>query len=430
MTIVHKDWGVLAWAVIGALSGCGNPAEDPTGLGETDDALVMACLALPTTAPSAPPPQCSEDAECSGNSYCDECLCRPRPCNLSDPFGSMTQVLPASLEADGIAVEPFGLSALVSAKQGASYDIYRVTRSSPTDPFANPEAVGSLNSAQDERAPWLSPDGLRLYLRRGSDSSATLHVATRTTLTGSFAAPVPLSGTPAVDWNADPFPVLDESQLLYSSEGTTSRDIFQSALSGTTVGAGAAIAGVNDPTHEDSRPVLTRDELTLYLSSRRPGTNGDTDGDIWVATKNPSSNAFAAPVNATTLNTTGRDFPVSLSPDGCTLYLASNRETGLSDTPRYRVYQAKRQATPSQVTVSVLVIGSGSVGAPFSCTANGGTCSVTLPFGSSTVVWADRQATWAGACGPKNLGVANFQTLSTDAIFPFALGGVCTVTFP
>jgi hypothetical protein len=371
---------------------------------------------------------CQLDTECQAGEYCDAGVCRARSCNLSDPFGSMVPVLPADVTADGIALAPNGLSAIVSSRSGASYDLYSTTRASASDAFGPLTAIvntNNVNTALDERAPWLSVDGLRLYFYRRStgDESSELFRAVRSSLAGAFDTPVALASLNTGGSEEDPFLLPDEQTLLFASERATSTDIYKATLASGSFTNPIALS-INTANMGDMRPVPTRDGLTIYFESRRPSASGDTDGDIWIA--EASSGGFSAPTNLVSLNSSGTDFPVSLSPDGCSLYLASNRETGLGATPVFKLYRAQRQASPSQVSVSMNIVGDGSVAtSPYNCKAAGGTCSAQRTFGSDVVVWASRQAYWSGACVPN--GTAG---LSTDGVVLFEMDGVCTVTFP
>ena len=127
------------------------------------------------------------------------------------------------------------------------------------------------------------------------------------------------------------------------------------------------------------------------------------------------------------MNTTGIDFPVTVSANGCTLYFASNEETGLGGSTAYRLYQATRGAsTSSQVTLRLNILGQGSVTtAPFNCGPdNTGTCSASAPPDSTTLLWATGQAQWTGSC------TRNGSHPSTDGVVVFSQNAVCTIKFP
>jgi hypothetical protein len=374
-----------------------------------------------------PPGGCVADGDCQGpNEFCDAGICRPRSCSLSDAFGSMSPVLATGLEADGIAIAPNGLSAVISRKVGTNHALFSVTRASTTGLFDSPDALESLNTTGDERSPWLSMDGGTLYFHRpGSVGGTDLFVATRSSPAAEFLTSALVGGANSPLNDEDPFLPSGEGKLFFSSSRGPGTDLYVASASGTGFLAPARLSSVvNSDTYADTRPVVTRDGLSLYFGSQRPSATNDTDGDIWLAQWNAAGNDFGVPANLSSLNTSGIDFPVSLSADGCSLYLASNRELGLGSTQAFRLYRAQRQASPSQVTVTVHVSGSGSVGTPFACDASGGTCTAQRAFGDSLIVEASSPALWSGNCGPN--GAAG---LSGDGVVPFTLNSTCTVTF-
>ncbi len=83
---------------------------------------------------------------------------------------------------------------------------------------------------------------------------------------------------------------------------------------------------VNSTAH-DQTPVISRDGLSLYLSSDRPGGSGGFD--IWVSQRLATDLPWEAPVNlGPTVNTPANDNGPSLSPDGRQLFFISNRPGG------------------------------------------------------------------------------------------------------
>jgi Cys-rich repeat protein len=372
-------------------------------------------------------PGCTSDTQCAAGQFCDAGTCQARPCNLSDPFASMASLFPAPQTADGFTLSANRLATFVSNNN----DIYTATRLSPTAAFGPLTSIGlPVNSAAEERAPWLSEDGLRLYYSMTTANGSTdLMVASRSAVTSGFTtspSPVPGANDPTSS-DEDPFLMPGEQTLYFqSTRSGGGRDIYVATKSGSTFTNITPVTAVNS-TSEDSRPTLTRDGLTMFLGSRRPAPSGDTDGDIWVAQRTTPTGTFTAPTNVVSLNTSGAEFPVSLSADGCTLTFASNRETGLGGTQVYRLYQATRAGSPSTVTVTMNIVGNGTVTtAPFNCGPNTpGICTVQRPFGTTLLVEGNRQAEWSGACQANGT-----PGLSTDAHVSFTLGGTCTVTFP
>ena len=83
------------------------------------------------------------------------------------------------------------------------------------------------------------------------------------------------------------------------------------------------------PRTNDENQTLTGDGLTLYYASTAPGGSGDLD--LWKATRpSPTSTNWSTPVNlGPTVNSPATDTTPRLSPDGLSLYLASNRADGV-----------------------------------------------------------------------------------------------------
>jgi Tol biopolymer transport system component len=56
-------------------------------------------------------------------------------------------------------------------------DLYVAARRSTADPFEHHVALDELNSASDERDPWLSPDGTELYFASDRSGHYDIYVA-------------------------------------------------------------------------------------------------------------------------------------------------------------------------------------------------------------------------------------------------------------
>jgi Tol biopolymer transport system component len=84
-------------------------------------------------------------------------------------------------------------------------------------------------------------------------------------------------------------------------------------------------AAVNSP-FEEVLPHISRDGLSLYFASDRPGFG---DFDLWVSQRATRDGAWGAPVNlGPTLNTSYNDRSPNLSRDGHFLFFATNRPGG------------------------------------------------------------------------------------------------------
>jgi len=391
------------------------------------------------------------DTQCTASEYCDrDGLCKTRPCNLSDPFISLTSVFP-STDADGIAFSADRLTAYVSVgpTNGAG-NLHYATRADTNSAFGTViplTPLPGLNLAE-ERGPWLSYDGLRIFFSTTSTPTgdADLFVATRPDTSSDFGAPQML---PTVNYltDLDKWPSFgpEEEVLYFSSQRPAGQDIYSSALVNGVYAAPQIVPVINSSS-SDTHPVLSRDGLRIYFRSTRLGILGDGDGDIYFAQRSSASENFGTPVEVTVLNpasgqpvtvlnTSGNEFPVALSPDECSLFVASNRHTGMGGSDYMRIYEIKRGTPPSMVTMTMTVTGpgTGSVEAPFNCAIGQEDCRVERPYGtelivrgSSTVPWSEngRQALWVGGCRANGA-----PGLSTDAVVSFTIEQQCTVQF-
>jgi hypothetical protein len=402
----------------------GGSCLNPTGCQSGLECTLNVCR-CPAGASCACTPSCAGktigmDDGCGGK-------CPGGPgCNPTASFNPPVPAFTGTTIAQGLTFSPDGLKAYVSAKIGtSSYDIYSTQRTATNAPFDPLQALSVANGTLQESAPFLTEDGKNLYLMKQT-GSYDLAVSTRTNPNDAFGAPTLMSVN--TSWHdQDPFVLSSFGQLYYSSERPTgTRELYVCPLANCSGENSTALSTVNSAAHEDYGPVLSRDGRTLYFASNRAGLGQDTEGDIWVATRSEVTQPFDPVTNLAALNSSRREVPVALSPDGCTLYFASNRDTG--NDSDFRLYQATRGTTPapSPVTTTVKIVGTGSV-TPANPQA-GFPCSGTCPFQgpSDTLVYleASGQAAWSGSCARNGIGPT-----SSDGWLVLTNGGVCTITF-
>jgi RHS repeat-associated protein len=350
----------------------------------------------------------------------------PSACDPNAPFDPPQPAFTGYRIANGLAFSADGRTAYVSAKttHSGTYAINVTQRDTTALPFAPLAPVAVLNTGYEDRSPWLSSDGLTLYLTTHSAATSwqrRIAVATRDVATAEFNAPQLLpSGINASGSNNQDAYFLS-GQLYFASEfGGNSRNLYASPVSGT-YGPPVDLGAVNAPDVDDQHPVLSPDGKTLYFASIRAGIGGDTNGDIWVSRRLQASDPFGPVTNLYGLNTSYDDFPVAVADNGCTLYFASTKESGHGPA-NARLYRATRGAsTPALVTTTVKIIGSGSVTtAPFQCSS---TCSAQGAPDTTVMVQSNGSAHWSGSCATQG------GNPGSDAIVVFTKGGVCTVDF-
>jgi len=161
--------------------------------------------------------------------------------------------------------------------------------------------------------------------RQGSVGGVDLFLAKRTDTSADFTNPtvVPNVNSGNVDRNATI--TGDQKALYFFSDRDGVNRIYRSTLSGGTFSAGQPVNLGGGTDTSDSNPVLSSNDLTLFFASQRTGSQGF---DIYVATRSNPSVDFGPPTNAgdvAAINSPAIEAPSWLSPDGCHLYLTSDR---------------------------------------------------------------------------------------------------------
>jgi hypothetical protein len=85
---------------------------------------------------------------------------------------------------------------------------------------------------------------------------------------------------------------------------------------------------------DELAPTITKDGLSLYFFSDRPGGFGGTD--IWVSRRSSADDPWGPPQNlGPTVNTSSNELAPALSPDGHRLYFGSDRPGGFGGIDLY-----------------------------------------------------------------------------------------------
>jgi ketosteroid isomerase-like protein len=94
--------------------------------------------------------------------------------------------------------------------------------------------------------------------------------------------------------------------------------VEETAKADFTFGTPTKVPNINTSSRE-FKPSISADGLSLYLISNRPGGLGGFD--IWVATRETTDDPWDTPVNlGSTINTSDNEWGVSISSDGLSLY--------------------------------------------------------------------------------------------------------------
>src|SRR6185437_4578934 len=97
-------------------------------------------------------------------------------------------------------------------------------------------------------------------------------------------------------------------------------------------------ASINTPSADQS-PALSPDGLSLYFASDRPGTLGGID--LWVSRRASHHSPWGTPVNlGAGINSSSIESGPNLSPDGHLLFFQSNRPGGQGSNDIYVSHRA------------------------------------------------------------------------------------------
>ena len=204
-------------------------------------------------------------------------------------------------------------------------DIWTATRASVTDPWSTPTLVTELASLADDTTPEIALDGLSMYFAsdRLNTGDRDIYLTTRATRADAWSAPVrvaELSSTKNDD-GAQPLP--DGLHLVMGRGVNMTLDLMLVTRTSTTApwGTPVALPGLSDPTYDESQQWSSPDMTVVYYVSDKPPA---VSQDIWVATRPDAQSTFTSSI-VTELQSSNQDVDPWISPDGHTLFFASNR---------------------------------------------------------------------------------------------------------
>ncbi|MDX9759600.1 MAG: OmpA family protein [Bacteroidota bacterium] len=228
----------------------------------------------------------------------------------------------------------------------------------PADVRSHPVQISNIgaavNSAQDEFAPGITANGMRLIFTRGNPRPPFARDFWESALMGDFwQRPMLLPGNVNSDRNeGSPSFTADGQTLLYAaSDRADTRgksDIYRARLEGIEWRAGENLGFPVNTEAWESHPSVTADGKTLYFVSDRAGGLGGLD--IWT-TSLDAQGYWRVPVNlGAPVNTEGDEVSPFIASDGATLYFASDGHPGLGGTDMFVTRRlGDSWATPTNV---------------------------------------------------------------------------------
>jgi Tol biopolymer transport system component len=232
--------------------------------------------------------------------------------NLGEPINTGEPDMDPTISADGLTLY----------FDRGQKEMYEARRSSVDLSWDNAEVVSSsLNGSADHCHPHISPDGLSIYFssnRPGGYGNMDIYVATRSSLDSPWDEPVNLGDVINTPYSQYAACISADGLTLYYDESGVIRVATRADLSEPFI----------EPlglTSNDVWPQVSKDGLTMYFSSDRPGGCGYQD--IWIATRESPEDSWQEPVNlGPAVNSNDWDWAPCVSLDGLELYFTSEHD--------------------------------------------------------------------------------------------------------
>lgn len=231
---------------------------------------------------------------------------------------------PAEVMTPGGAENPTLTADMLELYFDITPTIYVMKRATANDPWGSPAAVTELSGAAATFSPEITGDGLTMYLTRRTNPTTQedIYLSTRPDRQTAWSAPAKVTelSTNGIELAAT---ATDDLRTLVMSQYLSGQsDLFMYTRAATTDpwGTPTSLDTVNSAL-DDSNPMLSPDQKTLYFGSTIGG-----GGDLYVATRATTADAFSAPQPISELNS---DFNFDGEPwvsrDGRDIYFSSQR---------------------------------------------------------------------------------------------------------
>lgn len=247
-------------------------------------------------------------------------------CNPGAPFGAavpMTELNDPGQRDGTLRLAADELSGYFwSFRIGGAARIYYAQRPDLQTSFIVQPVTGLDTMSGNELDPSLSTRGTPLLVFRRNTPGDDLWMATVVSAT-VFSNPVLIAGLNSTSTDAQPFLQPAGDELVFQSLRTGAGDLYRSTRTGPASFARPARITELSTGAEEGDPVLSADALTLYYRSNVVTTIAGFN--IFVSTRSNVSDPWGAPMLVPDVNSALDDGPSSLSPDGCRLYMSSDR---------------------------------------------------------------------------------------------------------
>lgn len=194
------------------------------------------------------------------------------------PWAAPTRIEPLTTNAIESRLTPSadGMFAVFMSSRGGNEDLWTATRTSLSDPLANPSTalVASLNTPAAELDPELTADGLGLYYAPWDGTNQRIVVARRASTASAFVQPTTLDELQISSAVADPSLSPDETVIAFSSGATMAdNDLFYATRDSRDArfDSPQPLAALDVPGVSDNDIELSSDGCEVYFTSDRGG---------------------------------------------------------------------------------------------------------------------------------------------------------------
>ncbi len=245
-------------------------------------------------------------------------------CTPTAPFGMPVPIteLNGNTPDGTLRLSPDELTGYYWSRKTGNSRVYYVTRTGREQPFTVMPVTG-LSTMDNDLDPMLATDGSVMVFRHNTPGDELWTARKVDAIT--FASPLPMTNINLPSVEQQPYVLGAAEALVFSSDRNGANfDLWLSTRSGASFGTPVRLLELNLGGSAEGDPVLSSDGLTIYFRSNRAGGPGQFD--IYVATRSTTASAFGSPVLVPNISSSVDDGPSWISPDGCRLYLSSDRD--------------------------------------------------------------------------------------------------------
>lgn|GEM_PF-769482 len=207
--------------------------------------------------------------------------------------------------------------------------------------WSEPKKIkGNLNTSLNEGMAKFTYDGQQIYYTgcgRGSNGGCDLFTASINEFKALDSVKVRGYVNLPHTWDSQPSITCDQQAIFFSStrEGSTGgSDIWVSYWKNDAWTPPENLGNNINTKYDEQAPFISADGTTLYFTSN--GLDGLGDGDIYKSTIGP--NGWSKPVNlGYPINTQFKEIGFSITPDGKTGFVSSNRFDGNGGLDIYKI---------------------------------------------------------------------------------------------